>query len=245
MIDIHVREPLDFHRGAVFTVELGCLVENGFDLGMTDYPIFDEAYREPLNAKICEHFWFREIGQETPQMFKRLLNRTMNEVMPYYNQLYKTTLDEFSPFDNYDITTTGNSDESRTAQRDYERDETATATASAKNASDATSRVVVSNTPQMQLSGREDYATSITDSKSANTATSDSDSTNEVRASDTTSDTAHTTNGYVTHRAGTLGITKSDALMRFRDTLLNIDMMVIHELDSLFMGIWGDYENML
>lgn len=28
-----------YHRGAIFTVELGSLVENGFDLGLDKYPI--------------------------------------------------------------------------------------------------------------------------------------------------------------------------------------------------------------
>ena len=96
-----------YHRGAIFTVELGSLVENGFDLGLDTYPIFDENYRTPLNAKIVEHFYFREIGQETPALFRRFLNRKMNEIMPFYNQLYKSALLDFDPFNNYDMRTEG------------------------------------------------------------------------------------------------------------------------------------------
>ena len=57
-------------------------------LGLNEYPIFDETYRARLNRKIVEHFWFREIGYETAAQFAWYLRRTMNEVMPYFNQLY-------------------------------------------------------------------------------------------------------------------------------------------------------------
>lgn len=59
-------------------------------LGLNDYPIFDESYRPRLNRKIVEHFWFREIGYETAAQFAWYLRRTMNEMMPYFNQLYQS-----------------------------------------------------------------------------------------------------------------------------------------------------------
>lgn len=84
-----------------YTVTLHQLMENNFNFEMTRYPIFDENYRNTLNNKILEHYRFREIGFETPQLFVYYLNRTLNEIMPYYNELYKTTLLEFDPFTNY------------------------------------------------------------------------------------------------------------------------------------------------
>ena len=91
---------------ATYTVEVRAMVENHFDLGLKDYPIFDENYRGVLNQKILEHYYFREIGFETASLFKFYLNRTMNEIMPYYNQLYKSELLEFNPFYNVDQVTT-------------------------------------------------------------------------------------------------------------------------------------------
>lgn len=58
-------------------------------IGLNRYPIFNESYRKPLNDKIIDHFYFQEIGFETPAQFARMMRRTMNEVMPKYNRLYE------------------------------------------------------------------------------------------------------------------------------------------------------------
>lgn len=71
-----------------------------------DFPIFDEAYRLPLEIKILRHFYTREICAETVGLWKLWLEATMNEIMPYYNQLYKSELLEFNPLYDVDITTT-------------------------------------------------------------------------------------------------------------------------------------------
>lgn len=68
------------------------------------YPIFDEAYRKTLETKIIFHFYRREIGSETVGLFKYWLKRKMCEIMPYYNQLYKSELLEFNPFYDVDLT---------------------------------------------------------------------------------------------------------------------------------------------
>lgn len=65
------------------------------------YPIYDTSYKAPLETKIINHFYFREIGAETAAQFKFMLGRTLNEIMPLYNELYKTADMEFNPF--YDV----------------------------------------------------------------------------------------------------------------------------------------------
>lgn len=57
-----------------------------------DYPIFDEAYRGILEKKIIRHYYTREIGAETFGLFQLYLSDKMNEIMPYYNQLYASEL---------------------------------------------------------------------------------------------------------------------------------------------------------
>lgn len=57
-----------------------------------DYPIFDEAYKGILEKKILRHYYTREIGQETFGLFQLFLSDKMNEIMPYYNQLYESEL---------------------------------------------------------------------------------------------------------------------------------------------------------
>lgn len=68
------------------------------------YPIFDEKYRSHLESLICLHYYRREIGFETVGLFKLYLERTMKEIMPYYNQLYKSQLLDFNPFYDIDLT---------------------------------------------------------------------------------------------------------------------------------------------
>lgn len=235
------------HTGAVFTVELGTLVDSGFDIGLKAYPIFDANYREPLNAKIVEHFWFREIGFETPQMFKRFLNRRMNEIMPYYNELYKTTLYDFDPLVNYDLKSTGSSRANANQDSTSDRIENAVTDSSSTTNSETLGygRTLVNSTPQMQLSGYDDYATNVTDTESDSIVqgSGTQKGTSNVDASTATASQTASTDSYVSNVVGITGITKSSAVQQFRETLLNVDMLVIGELEDLFMGILTDYWN--
>ena len=82
---------------ANYTIELHKLIEMGYKLPLDEYPIFDENHRAILNDKIIAHYYFREIGQETPSRFAFNLRRKMNEIMPYYNQLYESELIKYDP----------------------------------------------------------------------------------------------------------------------------------------------------
>lgn len=75
-----------------------------------DFPIFDENYRATLETKILKHFYTREIGAETVALWKFWLDTRMNEIMPFYNQLYNSELIKFNPLYDTDITTDHRSD---------------------------------------------------------------------------------------------------------------------------------------
>jgi hypothetical protein len=85
------------------------------------FPIFDEDYRSVLETKILKHYYTREIGLETVGLWKLKLDTRLNEIMPYYNQLYKSELLAFDPFHDVDYsheqnkTTTGNATGTNTA----------------------------------------------------------------------------------------------------------------------------------
>ena len=70
-----------------------------------DFPIFDETYRPVLEKKILKHYYTREIATETVGLWKHYLDMRLNEIMPYYNKLYKAELLEFNPFYDVDLTT--------------------------------------------------------------------------------------------------------------------------------------------
>ena len=69
-----------------------------------NFPIFDESYRSVLETKILRHYYTREIGLETVGLWKLKLNTKLNEIMLYYNQLYKSELIKFNPLYDVDLT---------------------------------------------------------------------------------------------------------------------------------------------
>lgn len=75
------------------------------DIFSFDWPIFDEAYRVPLEIKILRHFYTREIGEETFGLWQLRLCDRLNVIMPYYNQLYRSELIKFNPLYDVDVTT--------------------------------------------------------------------------------------------------------------------------------------------
>lgn len=77
-----------------------------------DFPIWDENYRLTLETKILKHYYMREIGAETVGLWKLWLDERLNLIMPYYNELYRTTVLEFNPLYDVDLTTEhkGNND---------------------------------------------------------------------------------------------------------------------------------------
>lgn len=84
---------------ASYTITIKDLCSQGYHFNLDNYPIFDENYRKILNQKIINHYWFREIGQETPDRFNWMLAVKMDEIMPYYNQLYASQLIDFDPLE--------------------------------------------------------------------------------------------------------------------------------------------------
>lgn len=216
---------------AKYTVELGRLIESGFDLGLDKYPIFDETYRRPLNNKILRHYWFREIGFETAELFKRYLNQTLAEIMPYYNQLYKSELIEFNPL--YNVDRYENSDR----KFDGKTDSTTTAIDTGHGEVKTDNTNVFSDTPQGQLTigniKGNVYATtaSIDDNLTTSDTSGSADSSGTVTADDLTH--------YAAHVYGKeAGVSYSKMLQEFRETFLNIDMMIINDLKDLFMQIY-------
>lgn len=276
---------------AVYTVQLKTLIENHFDIGLKDYPIFDENYRNILNEKIINHYLFNEIGMETAELFKFYLNTTMREIMPYYNQLYKSELLEFNPLYDTDLTTVydkTNDNTSTTDSNNYSYNKSkVTTNGNVENESDSfshsdahstgdshgnsvgngNSKNVHSDTPQGFLSinsiENEKYATDATMSKTNDINTTMAQSHNDEtgyanESSHSNSFNNSITNGnsnldadsnvfnitnnfenYLSHVIGkSAGISYSDLLLRFRETFLNIDMMIIKELNDCFMLLY-------
>lgn len=238
---------------ADFTIPLRDLVEfHGWR--MPSYPIFDEDYREHLDAKIIDHFWYDEIGTETIEQFDRVIRTKMNEIMPYYNALYMTERVKFDPLNNMDITTVTHGshavDTKGTSKGQGASSQDQTQTSDTVSHSDgsttAKGRSVNSEYPSVRLAGNENYATNGSDSSSQSDEASNA--TTGVKGASTskgsTSDSRDTTGREsgvqdgTTHASGRQGAAV-DLIQKWRDSLLNIDMMVISELETCFMMVWN------
>lgn len=209
-----------------FTIELGTLIETGYDIGMTAYPIFSEAYRAALNAKIKEHFYFREIGFETPGKFKRYLNARLNEIMPLYNKLYNSELLTFNPLHNTDLT------EDNTRESASSGSGINTSQNTDKRIDDTL--LVQSDTPGGLLTADNIKA----NTWASNATRQDNEINSEINSSVESSNASNMVDIFVKHITGNSGVNNSQLLMDFRKTLLNIDMQIIDELNNLFMGVY-------
>ena len=81
-----------------YTIELRKIPERLIDEALSHYPIFADGYRETLNTRIKQHFWYNEIGHESIDQFLFQLRVKMSEIMPYYNQFYEAEMTKRDPY---------------------------------------------------------------------------------------------------------------------------------------------------
>lgn len=190
-----------------------------------DYPIFDESYRGILEKKILKHYYTREISEETVGLWKLRLNTKMNEIMPYFNKLYRSELIEFNPLYDIDLT--------RDFHRDTKGDNKGSSDGSNTGHNDAENWNMYQDTPQGGLTGirNEEYLTNVTHNTSAGNNSNSSESNYE-----------NSMNGledYIEHIKGVNGgASYSKRIKEFREQFLNIDMQVIDSLKNLFFYLW-------
>lgn len=212
-----------------------------------DFPIFDENYRQILCRKILKHYYTREIAHETVGRWKLALNAKLNEIMPYYNQLYKSELLEFNPF--YDVDLTRSREGSGTSNKTSNNTETNSGTSknvsSGSGTNNTNSLNRFSDTPQnsMDTQGIADSVplTTVTKVNEDNTTTNESTDTltrNDNKSGSGT-ENINNTDKYIEKVKGKQGTENySSLLKKFRETFLNIDMMIIEDCSDCFFTLW-------
>lgn len=113
------------------------------------FPIWDETYRATLCEKILKHYYMREICCETVGLWLFYINRKMNEIMPYYNQLYSTIWEDITELMNdTDIMKVGNDSTSSVTKDNSTSD---TSTIGMSNSNDNTTTDVSNNSTQSDV----------------------------------------------------------------------------------------------
>lgn len=204
---------------AKYTITIKTLIDNNFDFQMTDYPIFDETYRETLNNNILHHYYENEIGFETAPLFRFYLNQKLNEIMPYYNELYKVQkklIDDKLLLNNVNLT------EELKGRNTTQTSSVSQSTNKGKNLFQDTPQ---GNISQQDINAQNVYATNIT--------------LNDNSINDNSSANGSGTNEYIKTIIGNNGGKFNiDVLNDIKNNLMNIDLMIINELYDLFMQIF-------
>ena len=168
--------------------------------------------KDRLARKIVDHYYMREIGQETIGLFKHYAKVTMQELMEEYLPLIYSSAIQYDPLINVNFTET------------FER------TANTDNQGNANSSGlgVASDTPQGQISKNAilggSYASSTTASENETSSTSSSDEREN----------------YIKTTKGNSGVSATSQKMieQYRDNIRAIDREIIEKLEPLFMGLY-------
>lgn len=221
-----------------YTVELGQLINSGYDIGLKDYPIpsfADEDWRKRLNDKIVNHYLLYEICCLPPDRFRLFLNNTMNEIMPAKIPIYEALHEGFKFNDggtlkeNYSLTREGNGENTNTGESSTE----------ASSSDNNYGLTVNSATPAQMLNIEDDianntYADRAQKEKSNSSSNTD---TSTSSSSHSTSKDSGTESGERTV-TGIRGLPASDLFKRYCDSIRNVDEEIIYELRFCFMGIF-------
>lgn len=202
------------------------IIQNAYQSIFSFYfPIFEPTHRAELCKKILKHYYFREIGAETYGAWKVQLDTRLTEIMPFYNQLYKSETLEYDPFNEVDF--------EKTDERERHETEKRTDSGYIDNSAEVGSMQMYSDTPQGGLDGVEsgEYLTNATKnnqtSGSVTASNNDTDGTRDEKEKVTS-----------TEKGKRSGASYSELLQKYRETFLNIDRMIIDDLQDLFFMLY-------
>lgn len=249
------------------------------DNAMSSYPLYtstsERRYgqpniiptREELNNAILNYYKYREIGFETVGRFIDELEISLNEIMPYYNQLYYSADQDYNMIYNVDYvktierekdntidtTSSGTTNSSDTTNTSMDTDVSATST----NNETLNNKNVSSDTPQGLLTIPTDsinnvqYANNVTFDQDINisgnnsSSSTESEGTNTSTGETTTENTGNTQGNEqedITETTkGNYGVVSAqDLITKYREQIRNITQEIINDprISELFMLVY-------
>ena len=213
------------------------------------YPFYvdDEHLKKAFEEKFINHYYYREIGYETPFIFKQRLESFLNLRMPYYEKLYETELEAKK------INFMLNKDLKETFLREVDSENQSSGTTSGQQNSSGTNSVTQngtsSNTHDESMirdgvsasSLAEGYLTGTSSDNGTNTNTGSSESSDSLTSNGTSTQSGNEKSVEKTEliSQGNIGITSSAQLLKeWREVILNIDELIIKDCSKLFMQIY-------
>lgn len=213
-----ICESLAGYEESVGFKDVDTVLKNSYLKIFTTNAVFYKPERkEEILTKLLKHYYTREICEETFGLWQLRVNTKLEEILPYYNELYKSAELEFDPFNDVNLT------------REHTLDREDKSNSDDKGKSSSESKDLYSDTPQGSIENLES-GTYLTNARIINGVNSVDNSTNtESTGKETYKET-------VTGKQGTENYSK--LLEQYRSTILNIDMLLINEFEDLFFGLW-------
>ena len=189
---------------------------------------FNVWSKDRLAEKIVDNYYMREIGFETPALFKHYAKIEMKKIMErYLPKIYSNFL-EYDPLSNVDFTETYTREIAGQTQNQGTSNSTSQNNASGLN--------VNSDTPQGQISKQN----ILTGSYASQTNASETESEIEDNTTTENQGKSNTIETFTRHEEGDNGviITNQRLVKEYREIIVAIDEEIINELNCLFMGIY-------
>lgn len=180
--------------------------------------------KDRLAKKIVDHYFMREIGFETPALFKHYAMVTMQEIMEEKLPLIYSSSIKYDPLVNVDYT--------EKFERSLEGSANNTGESSSNSSSDSLN--INNNTPQTRISKQNldngIYASSVNQNES---------SIND-KTTTTNNGSSSSNENYTKNIKGNSGVsaTAQKMIEQYRENIIAIDRDIINELNSLFMGLY-------
>lgn len=200
------------------------------------YNLFDQPYnlynnelKPYFEEKFFQHFMFYEIGFDNINIFKQHLISTLNDIYPKYKQLYETEI----RCQNIDFMLNKDLKESYIRKLNGESEGNSQATSTSDNTSNSNDLSIANDTPQNKIDDLDKYMTSASKSNSNSTNNSTSNANNTIK------NKSNNTEEYELISQGNIGVTSSAELLeKWRNVLINIDLMIFKELENLFLFVF-------
>ena len=189
---------------------------------------FNVWSKDRLAEKIVDNYYMREIGFETPALFKHYAKIEMKKIMErYLPKIYSNFL-EYDPLSNVDFTETYTREIAGQTQNQGSSNSTSQNNASGLN--------VNSDTPQGQISKQA----ILSGSYASQTNASETESEIEDNTTTENQGTSNTVETFTRHEEGDNGviITNQRLVKEYREIIVAIDEEIINELNCLFMGVY-------
>ena len=184
--------------------------------------------KDRLATKIVDHYFMREIGFETPALFKHYALVTMNELMERYLPKIYSLFFEYDPLSNVDYT--------ETFTREVKGTNKNSGTSNSNSNSNSETLNINNNTPQQRI-----YKQNL-DSGAYASSVSQSDNTSTIEDETNTNSSGEQTQkeSYTRHMEGDNGaiITNQRLVKEYREIITAVDADIIKDLNILFMGLY-------